>query len=77
MLDVDHCSRVFKSSCSLLLLAIRLNNFVSSAKVAIVDEHTASGRSLTYKRCDLIRISLVLLKQYKVEKWVSSFERVQ
>ena len=26
------------------------NNFVSSAKVAIVDEHTASGRSLTYKR---------------------------
>ena len=44
---------MFKSSCSLfesVLLAIRLNNFVSSAKVAIVDEDTASGRSLTYKR---------------------------
>ena len=41
---------MFKSSCSLfesVLLAIRLNYFVSSAKAAIVDEDTASGRSLT------------------------------
>ena len=53
MVDVDHCVKVFKSSCSLLLsvlLAIGLKIFVSSAKVAIVDEDTASGRSLTYRR---------------------------
>ena len=56
LLDVDHCSRVFTSSCrrcSLLesvLVAIRLNNFVSSTKVTIVDEDIASGRSLTYRR---------------------------